>query len=93
LRENGTQFKDLSEREIVALTIAPEKEDGRIHGDFADGLRDAYLATAKLLQAMQAEEAGHRDSLIEMYRSGFGEHIPHIRRQGVSGFFIANPSG
>ncbi|MCU1307156.1 MAG: hypothetical protein JWN45_1851, partial [Acidobacteriaceae bacterium] len=30
-------FKDLSEREILALAISLEEEDGRIYGDFAEG--------------------------------------------------------
>jgi erythrin-vacuolar iron transport family protein len=34
------KFKDLSEREILALAISLEEEDGRIYGDFADGLRE-----------------------------------------------------
>ena len=38
-------FKDLSEREILALAISLEEEDGRIYADFADGLRDEYPAT------------------------------------------------
>jgi len=79
-------FKDLTEREIVALAIALEEEDGRIYGDFVDGLRDTYPASAKLFAEMQAEESDHRASLIELYRQRFGEHIPLIRRQDVKGF-------
>ena len=79
-------FKDLSEQEILALAITLEEEDGRIYGEFAQGLRETYPATAKLLTEMQAEESGHRASLIELYRSRFGEHIPLIRRQDVKGF-------
>ena len=30
-------FTDLSEREILALAIALEEEDGRIYRDFAEG--------------------------------------------------------
>ena len=30
-------FDDLSEREMLALAIANEEEDGRIYADFADG--------------------------------------------------------
>ncbi len=32
------RFKDLSEREILALAISLEEEDGRVYADFADGL-------------------------------------------------------
>jgi rubrerythrin len=79
-------FKDLSEREILALAISLEEEDGRIYGDFADGLRDRYPASAKIFEEMQSEESAHRTSLIETYRQRFGEHIPLIRRQDVKGF-------
>jgi rubrerythrin len=84
-------FKDLTEREIVALAIALEEEDGRIYGDFIDGLRDTYPASAKMFEEMQAEESEHRASLIEIYRQRFGDHIPLIRRQDVKGFVQRRP--
>ncbi len=84
-------FKDLSEREILALAISLEEEDGRIYGDFVDGLRETYPATAKMFEEMQAEESEHRRALIEMYRQRFGEHIPLIRRNDVKGFISRRP--
>ena len=84
-------FRDLSEREILALAIALEEEDGRIYGDFVDGLRETYPASAKLFEEMQAEESGHRASLLDLYRVKFGEHIPLIRRQDVKGFVQRRP--
>jgi rubrerythrin len=84
-------FKDLSEREILALAIGLEEEDARIYGDFADGLRESYPATAQMFEEMQEEESGHRRSLIETYRQRFGEHIPLIRRQDVKGFVERRP--
>ncbi|HXE62085.1 MAG TPA: ferritin family protein [Bryobacteraceae bacterium] len=84
-------FKDLSEREILALAISLEEEDGRIYGEFAEGLRQNYPVTARMLEEMQAEESDHRTSLIELYRSRFGEHIPLIRRQDVKGFVSRPP--
>jgi rubrerythrin len=84
-------FKDLSEQEILALAIGLEEEDGRIYGDFVDGLRESYPATAQMFEEMQKEESGHRRSLIETYRQRFGEHIPLIRRQDVKGFVDRRP--
>ena len=84
-------FKNLTEREILALAIFLEEEDGRVYGDFADGLRETYPATAKMFQEMQAEESGHRQALIDLYRQKFGEHIPLIRRQDVKGFIERHP--
>ncbi len=85
------RFRDLTEQEILALAISLEEEDGRIYGDFAEGLRETYPATAKIFDQMQAEESGHRQSLIDMYRQRYGEHIPLIRRQDVKGFVERRP--
>ena len=85
------KFKELTEREVLALAIALEEEDGRVYADFADGLRETYPATAKLFEDMREEESQHRSSLIETYRQRFGEHIPLIRRQDVKGFVQRRP--
>jgi len=85
------KFKDLAPPEILALVITLEEEDSRIYGDFADGLREHYPATAKMFEKMQAEEVGHRDRLLETFRQRFGEHIPHLRRQDVKGFVERRP--
>jgi erythrin-vacuolar iron transport family protein len=84
-------FKELSEREILALAIQLEEEDSRVYADFADGLRETYASTAKVFEEMQAEESRHRQSLIHLYRSRFGDHIPLIRRQDVKGFVERRP--
>ena len=41
-------FRDLSEREILALAISLEEEDSRIYGEFADGLRERYPSSAAM---------------------------------------------
>src|SRR5207253_2814308 len=84
-------FKDLSERDILALAISLEEEDGRIYADFADALRDTYSATATMFDAMRDEESHHRASLLDTYRARFGDHIPLIRRQDVKGFVHRRP--
>jgi rubrerythrin len=85
------KFRDLSERDILALAISLEEEDGRVYADFADGLRTTYPDTAKIFDEIRAEESQHRASLIETYRDRFGEHIPLIRRQDVKGFVPRRP--
>jgi rubrerythrin len=85
------RFKDLSEKEILALAIQLEEEDARVYSDFADGLRDTYASTAKMFEDMQAEESRHRQSLIDLYQQRFGSHIPLIRRQDVKGFVERRP--
>jgi rubrerythrin len=84
-------FSSLSEREILALAISLEEEDGRIYGDFAEAIRADYPSTAAALVQMREEEDNHRRRLIEMYRSKFGEHIPLIRRHDVKGFVHRKP--
>ena len=85
------KFRDLSEREILALAISLEEEDGRVYGDFADGLRETYPATAKLFEQMREEESAHRTALIDTFRARFGEHIPLVRRQDIKGFIERRP--
>jgi rubrerythrin len=85
------RFKDLSEKEILALAIQLEEEDGRVYADFAEGLRDTYPSIAKMFEDMRAEESRHRQSLIDLYRQRFGSHIPLIRRQDVKGFVERRP--
>jgi rubrerythrin len=85
------RFKDLSEKEILALAIQLEEEDARVYSDFAEGLRDTYPSTAKMFEDMQAEESRHRQSLIDLYQQRFGNHIPLIRRQDVKGFVERRP--
>ena len=84
-------FNSLSERDVLALAIHQEEEDGRIYGDFAEALREQYPATAEIFIGMQKEEADHRHRLAEMYRQKFGEHIPLIRKQDVKGFVHRRP--
>jgi rubrerythrin len=84
-------FSSLSEQEVLALAISLEEEDARIYGQFAEGLRANYPATAKILEGMRAEEDGHRHRLINLYRQRFGEHIPLLRRQDVKGFVHRKP--
>jgi rubrerythrin len=76
----------LTEREILALAIGAEEEDGRIYADFADRLRETYPESAKIFLDMSAEENDHRRSLLDLYAEKFGQHIPLIRRQDVRGF-------
>ena len=79
-------FSSLTEREILALAISSEEEDGRIYADFAERLREDFPDSARIFQDMSAEEHDHRRSLIDMYAAKFGQHIPLIRRQDVRGF-------
>jgi erythrin-vacuolar iron transport family protein len=85
------KFKDLTEKEILAIAIGAEEEDGRIYGEFADALREEYPSTAQMFEGMREEEVVHRDRLLAMFRQRFGEHIPLIRRENVKGFLQRKP--
>jgi rubrerythrin len=84
-------FDALTEREILALAISAEEEDGRIYADFADRLRETYPDSAKIFADMSVEENEHRRSLIDLYAGKFGQHIPLIRRGDVRGFAPSRP--
>jgi rubrerythrin len=84
-------FENLSEKELLALAIGLEEEDGRIYADFAEALRDDYPASAKVFTEMAVEENEHRRRLIDLFEQKFGSHIPFVRRQDVRGFINRKP--
>ena len=84
-------FSELTDREVLALAIQNEEEDGHIYRDFAERLRKDFPASANVFAEMADEENGHRQMLFEMYRTRFGEHIPLIRRDDVRGFIRRKP--
>lgn len=84
-------FRDLSAPEVLALAISLEEEDARIFREFARLLRANYPKASASLDAMCAQEDGHRRRLIEMFREKFGEEIPLVRRQDVRGFVRRDP--
>jgi erythrin-vacuolar iron transport family protein len=85
------RFADLSEQEVLALAISSEEDDARIYRSYAERLRGDYPASAAVFDGMAAEEDGHRQRLIDLHRSRFGEVIPLIRREHVAGFYARRP--
>ena len=79
------RFDDLSEREVLALAIANEEEDGRIYADYAEHLREHYPDSARMFDDMANEEDEHRRALIDLYLDRFGTHIQYITRREVRG--------
>lgn len=84
-------FDSLSEQEVLALAISLEEEDARIYDDFATGLQSSYPEQAEKFRRMRQDEDGHRHRLLELYKTRFGDHVPHIRRQDVRGFVDRKP--
>ncbi|GGL62821.1 iron exporter MbfA [Wenxinia marina] len=85
------RFKDLSEREILALAISSEEDDARIYRSYADMLRTRFPASASVFEGMATEEDGHRRRLIDEFGRRFGDTIPLIRREHVSGYYARRP--
>jgi rubrerythrin len=85
------RFRDLSEREVLALAISAEEDDARIYRSYADRLAADYPASAAVFDGMAAEEDSHRQRLIDLHRSRFGDAIPLIRREHVAGFYARRP--
>lgn len=85
------RFDSLSEREVLALAISSEEEDGRIYTTYAAVLREAYPASAAVFDGMAAEEDEHRRRLLDDYRRRFGEVVVPIRREHVADFYGRKP--
>lgn len=84
-------IESLGEREILALAIGAEEEDGRIYRDMAAAVRGEFAASAKVFEGMAAEEDEHRKRLIKLFVARFGSHIPLVRREDVGGFVRVAP--
>lgn len=85
------RFADLTEQEVLALAISSEEDDARIYRSYAHRLRDAYPASALVFDGMAVEEDEHRQRLIDLHVSRFGDVIPLIRREHVAGFYARKP--
>lgn len=85
------RFRDLTEREVLALAISSEEDDARIYRHFAGHLRAEYPASAALFDGMAEEEDTHRRLLIERFEACFGPAIPVIRREHVAGYYNRRP--
>ena len=85
------RFADLSEQEVLALAISSEEDDGRIYRSYAEMLRDEFPASAAVFDGMAVEEDEHRRRLIDLHAQRFGDVIPLIRREHVSGYYARKP--
>lgn len=85
------KFSDLSEQEVLALAISSEEDDARIYRTYASKLRKEFPGSATVFDEMAVEEDAHRNVLIDLHRKRFGDTIPFIRREHVSGYFARPP--
>ncbi len=85
------RFSDLSEQEILALAISSEEDDARIYRGYAEQLRAEYPQSGAIFEEMAVEEDGHRQRLIDLHKTRFGNLIPLIRREHVTGFYDRKP--
>ncbi|MDA8586241.1 rubrerythrin family protein [Rhodobacteraceae bacterium] len=85
------KFADLSEQEILALAISSEEDDARIYRMFAERMRDDFEGSAAVFDGMAKEEDEHRRLLIDLHQRRFGETIPLVRREHISGYFARQP--
>lgn len=88
---NRRRFADLSEQEVLALAISSEEDDARIYRGYGARLFAEYPSSAAVFNGMAAEEDGHRQRLIDLHRTRFGDVIPLIRREHVAGFYARSP--
>ena len=85
------RFRDLTEQEVLALAISSEEDDARIYRGYADALRTDFPDSARVFDGMALEEDQHRQRLIDLHVSRFGETIPLIRREHVAGYYHRRP--
>ena len=85
------RFSDLTEQQILALAISSEEDDARIYRQYAERLRADYPGSARVFEGMAEEEDRHRRLLIDLHKKRFGDMIPLIRREHVSGFYARRP--
>ncbi len=88
---NRKRFRDLSEQEVLALAISSEEDDAQIYRGYAERLRGDFPDSAAVFDGMAAEEDRHRQRLIDLHRNRFGDVIPLIRREHVSGYYARRP--
>ena len=88
---NRKRFDDLTEQEIIALAISSEEDDARIYRGYAENLRSEYPDSAAIFDGMATEEDSHRQQLLDLHRKRFGNVIPLIRREHVSGYYARTP--
>ncbi|MCG6901429.1 MAG: rubrerythrin family protein [Rhodobacter sp.] len=85
------RFSDLSEQEVLALAISSEEDDAQIYRTYGERLRAEFPGSAAVFDGMAKEEDEHRRRLIELHKKRFGDVIPLIRREHVSGFYARRP--
>ena len=84
-------FEDLSEREILALAVSLEEEDGRIYGEFAEDLRENYTRQRRYWKRCSRGIGPSRESHRALPSALWQIVIPFIRRHDVKGF-VSRPS-
>lgn len=89
--DHRRDFASLDEREILALAVTAEEEDGRIYSEFASRLAALYPGSAAIFDGMAAEEDGHRRRLLDLYVERFGTRLVPIKREDVRGFLPRKP--
>jgi len=85
------RFSDLSDQEVLALAISSEEDDARIYRQYAQRLKADYPDSSNIFLEMAAEEDNHRQRLIDLHKTKFGDTIPLIRREHVSGYYARKP--
>ncbi len=84
-------FTDLTERDLLALAISSEEEDGRVYADFSHELRDDSPDSARMFADMASGENKHRRRLIDVFAERFGPRIPLVQQKEVRGWVQRKP--
>ena len=84
-------FSSLTDREVLALAIQNEEEDGRIYREFAERLRTDYPASAEMFDEMAEEENGTASGCSISSRSASATTSRSSAASDVRGFMRRKP--
>jgi len=88
---NKKKYHKLTDKEVLSLAIFAEEEDSKIYQQYASYFIKDFPETSKMFQEMCDEENEHRRLLLDLYKTKFGDLIPFIKREHVSGFYSRPP--
>ena len=91
-RRRGRHIDDLHDGELLALAISNEEQATLAYAGFAETLRADYPDSARMFLEMAKEETEHRHRLIALFQKKFGEIIPKINANDISGIAQERPS-
>ena len=84
-------FQDLSDDEILSLSIDTLEEDIRLYDDYSSHFLINYPETSKMFKKMSISKNKNRQQLIKLHKKKFGETLSITNKNKISNFFKRKP--